>query len=103
MPPRTSGNTCARPISRTASSKTTTRSSPPAARLGAGSKPKPAAFDRSLREAGQASVRLNEGWYKVFGLEVGTRKGADDCFCQKGPHSGGERSPAGKQKAVSEI
>src|SRR5512144_1296156 len=64
MPPRTSGNTCARPISRTASSKTTTRSSPPAARLGAGSKPKPAAFDRSLREAGQASVRLNEGWYK---------------------------------------
>src|SRR5512147_576506 len=66
MPPRTSGNTCARPISRAASSKTTTRSSPPAARLGAGSKPKPAAFDRSLREAGQASVRLNEGWYQQF-------------------------------------
>src|SRR5512132_1267008 len=69
MPPRTSGNTCARPISRTASSKTTTRSSPPAARLGAGSKPKPAAFDRSLREAGQASVRLNEGWYKLLRRE----------------------------------
>jgi hypothetical protein len=63
MPPRTSGNTCTRPVFRIAFSKTATRSSRPVAKHGAGSMPRPAVSDQSLPAAGRASVRINEGWY----------------------------------------
>ena len=64
--PRTSGSTCARPISRTACSRATTPSSTPARTPGGNSSPKPAASPRSQSAIGRPSVSHSEGWYYIY-------------------------------------
>src|SRR5277367_585367 len=64
MQQRTSGNTCARPISPTVYSRATPTFLMPVRPPGASFSTKPAASPPSQRATGQSSVNHNEGWYK---------------------------------------
>src|SRR6266705_3974350 len=61
---KTSGNTCARPISPTGCSRATTTFSMPARTPGERSSTRPAESPPSPRESGQPSVKQYEGWYQ---------------------------------------
>src|SRR5271168_5654920 len=63
MQQRTSGNTCARPISPTVYSRATPTFLMPVRPPGASFSTKPAASPPSQRATGQSSVNHNEGWY----------------------------------------
>src|SRR5271168_3058191 len=65
MQQRTSGNTCARPISPTVYSRATPTFLMPVRPPGASFSTKPAASPPSQRATGQSSVNHNEGWYKL--------------------------------------
>src|SRR6202521_17673 len=63
MRPKTSGNTCARPISPTGCSRATTTFSMPARKPGKSCSTRPAESPPSPPESGQPSVNQYEGWY----------------------------------------
>jgi hypothetical protein len=63
--PRTSGSSCAKPISQIGSSATMTTSSKSPVQPGTSSSPSKDASHQSAREAGPQSVKVCECWYKI--------------------------------------
>lgn len=77
-PPRTSGSTCARPISQTRCLPITPKSSTPARTPGASSWPRPAESHLSPTASGQSSVSPSDGWYYAVQDEANTLQRAFD-------------------------
>src|SRR5215813_264205 len=65
MRQRTSGNTCARPISPTACSRPTPTFLMPVRKLGRSSSTRPEESPPSQRAIGQSSIKQFEGWYNL--------------------------------------
>src|SRR5271168_5166069 len=88
MQQRTSGNTCARPISPTVYSRATPTFLMPVRPPGASFSTKPAASPPSQRATGQSSVNHNEGWYNAgAGGYAGRDEITSDSTCiYGGPH-----------------